>query len=107
MQGVRDQQKESAGFDPGCREEARRRRKTRESWRIQFPSQFSNPAAQNVFHDPGRRPGRPRRSDLPAESIRTNHLAICKSELELRWVTPTQLVNLSHLPILLLVVRRL
>src|SRR6267142_5918984 len=102
-----DHRKENAGFHPGCREEARTRRKIRESSRTQFPFRFSNLAAQNVFHDPGRRSGRPRRSDLSAESIRTNHLAICKSALELRSVTPTQQVNLSHLPILLLVVRRL
>src|SRR6266508_6244991 len=99
--------KENAGFHPGCREGAQTRRKIRESWRTRFPFRFSNPAAQNVFHDPGRRSGRPRHSDLPAESIRTNHLAICMSELELRSVMPTQRVNLLHLSILLLVVRRL
>src|SRR5258707_727216 len=101
MRAAADHRKENTGSYPGCREGARTRRKIRESLRTQFPFRFSNPAAQNVFHDPGRRSG------LPAESIRTNHLAICKSELELRSVTPTQQVNLSHLPILLLVVRRL
>src|SRR5881397_2017696 len=93
MRGVRDHRKENAGFHLGCREGARTRR---ESWRTRFQFRFSNPAAQNVFHDPGRRSGRPRRSDLPAESIRTNHLATCKSELELRSVTPNQQVNLWH-----------
>src|SRR5437762_13445954 len=107
MRAATDHRKENAGFHPGCREGARTRRKIRESWRTLFPFRFSNPVAQNVCHDPGRRSGHLRHLDLSAESIRTNHLAICKSELALRSVTPTQQVNLSHLPILLLVVRRL
>src|SRR6266480_8149587 len=55
MRAAADHRKENAGFHPGCREGARTRRKIRESWRTRFPFRFSNPAAQNVFHDPVRR----------------------------------------------------
>src|SRR5215471_10107177 len=107
MRAAADYRKENAGFHPGCCEEARTRRKSPGSSRIQFPSRFSNLAAQNAFHAPARRSGRLRRLDPRPESLRISHLAICKLEPGLRSATRFPRVKLWHLPKLLLVVRRL
>src|SRR5215211_3155037 len=105
MRAVTDHRKGNIRSDPGCREGARTRRKIRESWRTRFPFRFSNPAAQNVFHDPGHLSAHFRRSDPLLGPIRTNDLAICKLELDLRSVSSIQQVNLSRLTILAVVAR--
>src|SRR5215217_4369561 len=105
MRAVTDHRKENIGSDPGYHEVARTLRKIRESWRTRFPFRSSNSAAQNAFHDPVHLSAHLRRSDPLLGPIQTNHLAICRLELDLRSVSPIQKVNLSRLTILAVVGR--